>query len=136
MDTSNPLDIMSRTVYGEARGEGKDGWVAVAWVIKNRASKPGWWGHDVISVCLKPMQFDCWNSNDPNSSAVASVDSSNSVFAAITAVCDDVINGTIPDPTHGATYYYVTGMHHPPAWANGKTPCAVIGHQSFFNNIG
>ena len=133
---SNPLDIMSRTVYGEARGEGRMGWAAVAWIIQNRANKPGWWGHDIVSVCQHPMQFDCWNANDPNCSAIAQVDSTDPTFAAITAVCDDVINGRIPDPTHGATYYFVTAMQHPPGWANGKTPSAIIGHQSFYNNIG
>ncbi|CAF3868537.1 unnamed protein product [Rotaria magnacalcarata] len=34
----NEIDVVTRTVYGEARGESKDGQAAVAWVIRNRAA--------------------------------------------------------------------------------------------------
>ena len=33
------IDIMAKTLYGEARGEGKEGQIAVANVIKNRVKK-------------------------------------------------------------------------------------------------
>ena len=39
----NDLDIMALTVWAEARGEPVDGQRAVAWVLRNRAAKPGWW---------------------------------------------------------------------------------------------
>ena len=29
-------DILARTLWGEARGEGLDGQIAVAWTIRNR----------------------------------------------------------------------------------------------------
>ena len=37
-----------------------------AWVIRNRADNPRWWGNDITDVCLKKYQFSCWNHNDPN----------------------------------------------------------------------
>ena len=52
------VDIIAKTLYGEARGEGYDGMLAVATVIYNRAK------HDkdlFVKVCLKPKQFSCWN---------------------------------------------------------------------------
>ncbi|CAF1547856.1 unnamed protein product, partial [Rotaria sordida] len=32
------VDVLTRTVYGEARGESEDGQAAVAWVIMNRVA--------------------------------------------------------------------------------------------------
>jgi len=66
MATDHELDILAKTLWGEARGEGREGLIAVAWVIKNRADNPGWWGKSIELVCLKPYQFSCWNADDPN----------------------------------------------------------------------
>ena len=35
------IDIMARTIYGEARGEEEEGQIAVGNVIKNRVKKKG-----------------------------------------------------------------------------------------------
>ena len=42
------LDTLARTLWGEARGEGRAGMQAVANVIRNRAARPGWWGRSVV----------------------------------------------------------------------------------------
>jgi N-acetylmuramoyl-L-alanine amidase len=57
------VQILALTLYGEARSEGLDGMWAVASVIATRAKKRGvsW-----RTVCLQPLQFSCWNDNDPN----------------------------------------------------------------------
>ncbi len=66
------INILAKTLYGEARGEGLSGLEAVANTIINRVNtakaKGGrfWWGNDIISVCQKPYQFSCWNKKDPN----------------------------------------------------------------------
>ena len=62
-------EVLARTLYGEARGEGLPGIEAVACVILNRvafAKARGryWWGNTVSQVCLKPGQFSCWNAGD------------------------------------------------------------------------
>ena len=52
------LNILARTLYMEARGEGKDGLNMVMTVIWNRA------GGDktkLADVCLARKQFSCWN---------------------------------------------------------------------------
>ncbi|MDY6408142.1 MAG: cell wall hydrolase [Pseudomonadota bacterium] len=59
-------EILAKTLYGEARGEGISGLEAVANVILNRVKHPCWWGKSIQEVCLKPMQFSCWNTDDPN----------------------------------------------------------------------
>ena len=65
------VDVLARTIWGEARGEGKEGMEAVASVILNRTEIAKrldgyWWGNTIIQVCQKPYQFSCWNKLDPN----------------------------------------------------------------------
>ena len=64
------IDTLARTIYGEARGESRQGKIAVACVILNRVKRKkmcGWReinGYKVATVaatCLKPWQFSCWN---------------------------------------------------------------------------
>src|SRR5690349_15270839 len=73
-------DVLARTLWGEARGEGETGMQAVASVVLNRvalAQERGkyWWGNNIIQVCQKPYQFSCWNRSDPNFRQLQEVDS-------------------------------------------------------------
>ena len=52
------LDILTYTLYAEARGEGRQGIVMVAGVISNRAALKHL---SQAQVCLEPKQFSCWN---------------------------------------------------------------------------
>ena len=51
-------NIIARTLYAEARNDGKTGMTAVASVIYNRANKDKTL---FTSACLKSKQFSCWN---------------------------------------------------------------------------
>lgn len=67
--TDKDRDILARTLWGEARGEGLAGQIAVAWTIRNRVNdlKTGpWRGEGYSGVCQKPYQFSCWNRTEPN----------------------------------------------------------------------
>ena len=64
----NP-DVLARILWGEARGEGLNVIVAVAWTIRNRVEDgktASWRGEGYSDVCQKPYPFRCWNENDPN----------------------------------------------------------------------
>ena len=52
------VEILAKTLYGEARGEGYNGLLAVATVIYNRAKGDKF---KFIKVCLQAKQFSCWN---------------------------------------------------------------------------
>lgn len=127
------LTTLAKTVYGEARGEGDVGVAAVAWTVMNRVSKPGWWGRDVIGVCLKKYQFSCWLPSDPNREKIEAVDDSNDAFRHVKDICRAVLDGSIPDPTRGATHYHTKQVS--PAWANKTLPCAVIGNHLFYKGV-
>lgn len=51
-------NIISYTLYAEARGESFDGKMAVASVIKTRAMR---FKKSLAEVCLQNQQFSCWN---------------------------------------------------------------------------
>jgi len=57
MNTINDIDVLARTLWGEARGEGPAGQVAVAWTIRNRVNDgraKSWWGEGYTGVCKAP----------------------------------------------------------------------------------
>ena len=60
------VDNLARTLWGEARGEGRAGMEAVASVIMERVRDPRRWPHDVTGVVRQPLQFSAWNANDVN----------------------------------------------------------------------
>jgi len=132
-DRAFTLDVMARTLWGEARGEGRDGMRGVACVILNRAGDPGWWGRSVAEVCLKPWQFSCWLESDPNRVKLLAVDGRDRAYATALSVAVDALAGILPDYTFGATHYHT--LDCAPAWAKGRTPCAVIGRHAFYNDI-
>jgi len=140
LDHPDPADILARTLWGEARGESKAGREAVAAVVLNRvevATRHGgrfWWGNDVVSVCLKPWQFSCWNVNDPNRAKLQAVDEKNRVFAQCRRIADAALAGELADPTEGATHYHVEGLS--PPWSLGRQPVTQIGGHLFYKDIG
>nr|DAS10149.1 MAG TPA: Cell Wall Hydrolase [Caudoviricetes sp.] len=132
------IDVLARTIYGEARGECLSGQEAVASVVLNRVnfakSRGGyWWGNTVSDVCRKPWQFSCWNANDPNAQLIQKVDGKDRIFASCKRTAARAVGGVLKDKTFGATHYHVIGLR--PKWAFGKIPCAEIGHHLFYNDI-
>lgn len=130
------VDVLARTLWGEARGEGFAGMVAVGFTIKNRAARPGWWGKDIISVCQHPWQYSCWNVKDPNYpylSGARPIPSAEYVKAREAALA--VIAGRQPDPTGGATHYYSTSLKTPPPWSVKAKQTVQIGRHLFFRDV-
>ena len=84
--SNNDLMIMAKTIWGEARGEGRYGQVAVAWVIRNRAERGGWFGNTIREVCLKDQQFSCWNNNDCNKTQIDGLSSTDPKLCEIKAI--------------------------------------------------
>ena len=130
------LEIIARTLYGEARGEIPAGQIAVAWCIRNRAEidlgndgKPDWWGEGIAGVCRKPFQFSSWNAADPMHPKLLAASSAQ--LKECLAACFAVLTGEAADPTGGATHYYADTIPMP-RWAIGKAPIAVFGAHRFF----
>lgn len=140
----NDILATTKTVIGEARGETLIGQAAVAWVIRNRAEHPRWWGGPSWeSVCLDPWQFSCWNEDNPNKDFLLSLSMddilSNQTYRLCMRTVIGVYDKMVPDPTGKATHYVVSSwLDDPdlrPAWADELTYVAKIGHHTFFTAL-
>jgi len=128
-------DVLARTLWGEARGEGTAGMQAVANVICNRvkkAQKHGgyWWGSNVIQVCQKPYQFSCWNRTDPNHLKLLEVEESDLYFATALRIARRALAGSLEDITNGATHYHAESVS--PFWSKDQEPLTRIGKHLFY----
>ena len=129
---SRDLDVLARTLWGEARGEGREGIEAVAAVIVNRMAARRW-GATAAAVCRARRQFSCWNRRDPNRPKLERVDERDPAFALCREVAAAALAGRLADPTGGATHYHVCGLR--PWWARGLEPCARIGAHLFYRGV-
>lgn len=129
------IDVLARTIWGEARGEGSAGMQAVANVVLNRvavakARGKYWWGNSIIQVCQKPYQFSCWNKEDPNYRRLLSVDDADLHFVTAQRIARRAVYGALDDLSCGATHYHAAGVA--PEWAKNEKPVAVIGRHIFY----
>lgn len=132
-DQFSDVEILGKTIWGEARGELDLGKQAIACVVMNRAEKPTWWGGpDARSVCLKPFQFSCWNPNDPNYPLLLNTPANDPIYPHCLELAGKALAGLLPDCTNSATSYYARSMPQAPKWAQGLTPVAEIGNHIFF----
>lgn len=137
--TPSDIDILARTIYGEARGlyaktnGGLMALISVANVVVNRVRARTWFGHTLTDVCLKPFQFSCWNQGDPNRHVIENVHESNSLFNLCMNVGRHVAEETWPDITKGSNHYYACWLPRVPLWAMHRKPLVQISDHLFFN---
>jgi spore germination cell wall hydrolase CwlJ-like protein len=131
------IEIMAKTIYGEARGEyrlpngGVNSLVAIGNVIMNRAKRSN---GSIATECLRPYQFSCWNKGDPNRTVIERVCSPDAIYEKCFTIASQLLCGDLQtDVTNGATHYYSAHMRSPPYWAINKQPVAVIGNHVFFS---
>ncbi len=133
--TNQAIKIVAQTIYGEARGEyykengGLPSLIAVGNVIYNRYNNSG--EKLIENVCIKPKQFSCWNSNDPNRQVIANIPEDDPIYKLCVETAKNVISGSWPDITKGSTHYYSVSIK-PPYWAVGHKPQIKIGNHLFF----
>ncbi len=150
-------DVLALTAWAEARGDGKQGnssveeRIAVMSVIRNRVLAPAWWGTTYRAVCLKSMQFSCWNDDprDPNHVALVALATKvaenqahgDPVFEETRFLAEGIRRGFILDRVAGADHYYAPKAMKPagavPKWAKlpggaVMAPHAVVGDQHFY----
>lgn len=136
--TGKDLEVVARTLWAEARGEGFEGMVAAGWTIRNRVfdgKSKSWWGEGWSGVCQKPWQFSCWNKNDPNYAYMVGTKKIPDREYALAEKAAIAVSVGTDDPTLGATHYYSTTMKSPPAWAKAGKQTVKIGRHIFFTDV-
>ena len=119
------VDVLARTIIGEARGEKFLDMLGVACVVRERALRPGWWGKDITSVCRAPWQFTCWH--DHNRSAIERAHELSQWPLAVTvaklviyAIRDQDVAQLwgVPNADMFPTHYHDRRIDTPKAWGN------------------
>ena len=133
------IDILARTIYGEARGEyarvdgGLGGLIAVGNVVMNRLKTQSRFGKTLGEVCQKPYQFSCWNEKDPNQRILKQNLMGDPMFQLCLEVARRLYAQEWPDLTKGSDHYHAKTMPALPPWAMGHTPRFCIGQHIFYS---
>lgn len=136
----SPVEILTLTLIGEARGEPIESQVGVANVIRNRvlARKQSY-----RSICLQPFQFSCWNDEDPNRALLLTIADDLIAGRALDipsrlqclCIARGIVNSEIMDNTKGSLNYLTTKLYessHRPAWAKSVYYAIAHGNHTFF----
>ncbi|MDR1361861.1 MAG: cell wall hydrolase [Holosporaceae bacterium] len=130
--TFQDLDTLSRTIYGEARGElysyGIASFVAVANVVVNRKKQN--FAKTIHDVCVAPHQFSCWNHDDPNRKVIMDVTEKCAIFKRCIETAKNVLEDRWPDLTDGCDHYHQKYLK--PQWAAYLQPKRIFGSHYFY----
>ncbi len=118
---------MALTMYWEARGEGREGMLAVGSVVLNRVDDPRFPG-TVCGVVYQggetpPCQFSWWcdgRSDRPTS---------REQWHVALTLADELLTARPPDRTNGALFFHSASMESP--WR--RTRAARIGNHVFYH---
>jgi spore germination cell wall hydrolase CwlJ-like protein len=137
---ASDLDVMARTIWGEARGEGRLGMQAVANVIMNRYALVQrnkaygvLWGRTIKQICQKPSQFSVWLTKDRNYVPMTTVTASDPLFAEALSIARMALSYTLADITKGATFYHTKQIR--PTWvvkSGSPAPIKIVGNHMFY----
>lgn len=130
------IDVMARTLWGEARNQGIKGMEAVACVIINRFNENIWYSkykgvRSIQAVCLKPKQFSCWNKDDANYEGCLSVNTFDKTYVLALEIARKAKYGELKDITKGANHYYADSIKAP-KWVKDMKFCVKIGQHNFY----
>lgn len=124
----SPRTCLARAVYWEAKQEGRDGMVAVGWVVLNRQQSEGF----PDTVCgvvheggeTPPCQFSWWCDGRGDRPREAEN------WALALEVAELLLRDPPPDPTDGALFFHNDGIDVP--WTLERTRTALIGRHIYY----
>jgi N-acetylmuramoyl-L-alanine amidase len=119
---------LAHTVYWEAKSEGREGMIAVGWVVLNRQNHeefpPTLCGVVYEGGETPPCQFSWWcdgKSDQPR-------EPEN--WALAREVADLLLTEPPPDPTNGALFFHSADIDVP--WRVNRTRTAMIGNHIYY----
>lgn len=97
------IEVVSSTLYHEARGEGENGMRAVASVIYNRANQKRWKKLGYSGVCLQKWQFSCHNKGFLKANPKKAAD--KKAYKLCAKIATEIANGTFKSTVGKANHY-------------------------------
>ncbi len=129
--------ICALTIYAEARGESRQGKIAVGSVILERVDHRDWDGKTIKEVCLWPVQFSCYLPKDPNRPMLKNIadtwdeeSKKNPVLRECLEIAQDLISGKLERYPKALDYFNPKVCH--PEWADEKKLVATVGNHEFY----
>ena len=139
--SDSDVELLARTLYGEARDQGEEGMTAVGNVVLNRLNKKSWYGDSIEEIIKMPYQFSVFNpetkpdefEQDDNYKATISVTIDDPEYIAAREIALGLLEGKIKDNTGGATHYYNPDEANP-SWIDSPKMKSLkkIGDHSFY----
>ncbi|MEQ9347752.1 MAG: cell wall hydrolase [Thalassospira sp.] len=129
---NNDIDILARTIFGEAKANSTADAEAIANVVMNRCMLPNW-PSTPAEVCQQAWQFSCWNTNDPNRARI--MNASGDWFKKCQSIARKAVTAGTHDMTNRATHYCTPTVKTKTYWAKDKQPCYQTDGHLFFNDI-
>ena len=129
------VEVLARTLYGEARNQKLEGIIAVANVITNRAQYSiKRYGIGITEVCLMKWQFSCWNDTDPNLDKLMG-DIVDPTIYKCRVIANISVVSLLVDNTYGATHYHHKSIT--PYWSesNQMNRLVYIGDHIFYREV-
>lgn len=129
---SYPNLLIALCIWREARGESREGKIAVKHVILNRVAKPkGPYVNckDIASTVLCPWQFSSFNPKDANASKLPRPADKADWEAWLE--CCAIVDEPTTDPVNGADHYFVNGTPVP-NWATENKLVKYLGSHKFY----
>lgn len=128
MATESEVSCLALTLYWEARDEGRQGMLAVGWVVLNRRGHPQFPG----TICqivreggeTPPCQFSYWCDGKRDEPA------DGESWTAARAIAAELLSGPPPDPTHGAILFHRDDVK--PAWSGEHRRTARVGRHIYY----
>ena len=132
-EKAKAMNVLARTLYMEARGEGVVGMKMVMTVIWNRS---GGNAENLSDVCLKPKQFSCWNDISNKSPSTYKIEFPKGAMSSggdkdawkiCTRLAQMAFNGTFkPVNEHWNAYYNPDKAN--PSWGSQLMNSETVGH--------
>jgi cell wall hydrolase len=133
----DPIILLACCVWGESRGEIAAAKIAVACCVRNRVRRAPRFGTGWVGVLLAPWQFSSFDPQDPNRPKLLEPleHDSVAVWQESYTVAYVVYNGSQPDVTSNACFYYGPPLAKPPAAWGSVVPCGQFGSLHFFRDV-
>ena len=116
--------MLSEALYYESRSESDKGVIAVAHVILNRVNHPTLWPSTIKGVVTQPYQFSYRHDGSMDKGFTE-----KRQYVRVATIAAKVIDGIIPSPVAGSTYYHHKSIS--PYWSKVKRKVAQIGNHVF-----
>lgn len=136
-------EVLARTLWGEAGGEGAEGMEAVALVALNRFRSGKWWGGYEVrngqkypslkETCRQKKHFGCWRKDHPRYAKMLAAAEPDKDWRLACQVATRALTGQLTDFTNQA--YFCHPKNSKPKWAEHHSPCYETEGHLFYNDI-